>query len=132
MVAVILMAIFTAINFLGVRKLAHGQQHHDVVEGRDPHAEIIVLSIANFDTRQPHRGQRLNPGGLKAILLAVRPAGSSSSYLGFGQADQLAGESKNPRRDVPLAIIGSIAIGTVIYVLLQVAFLMALPSSGDR
>ena len=46
------------------------------------------------------------------IMLAVSTGGIIFSYLGFEQADQLAGESRNPRRDVPLAIIGSIAIGT--------------------
>ena len=37
----------------------------------------------------------------------------------------LAGESKNPGRDVPIAVIGSIVICAVIYILLQTAFLGA-------
>src|SRR5262249_37636640 len=69
-----------------------------------------------------------NPGGLKAILVAVSTGGIVFSYLGFEQADQLAGESRNPKRDIPLAIIGSIGIGTVHYILLQIAFIGALPT----
>ena len=129
-VAVILMAIFTAINFLGVRKLATANSTMTWWKVAIPMLTIIVLSIANFDTGNLTAANGFNPGGLKAILLAVSTSGIIFSYLGFEQADQLAGESRNPRRDVPLAIIGSIAIGTVIYVLLQVAFLMALPSSS--
>jgi amino acid transporter len=49
------------------------------------------------------------------------------AYLGFEQADQLAGESKNPKRDLPIAVIGSILIGLVIYISLQLVFLLALP-----
>src|SRR4029079_10891051 len=40
------------------------------------------------------------------------------------------GEAKNPKRDVPFAIIGAMVIGIVIYVALQVAFLLALPDSA--
>ena len=129
-VAVILMAIFTAINFLGVRKLATTNSAMTWWKVAIPLLTIIVLSIANVDTGNFTAADGFDPGGLKAILLAVSTSGIIFSYLGFEQADQLAGESRNPRRDVPLAIIGSIAIGTVIYVLLQVAFLLALPSSA--
>ena len=51
------------------------------------------------------------------------------ALLGFEQADQLAGESANPKRDIPRAVIGSVLIGIIIYVALQVAFLLALPDS---
>jgi amino acid transporter len=46
------------------------------------------------------------------------------AMFGFDQAIQL-GESSNPRRNVPLAVIGSVLIGTALYILLQVAFLAA-------
>ena len=49
------------------------------------------------------------------------------SYLGFEQADQLAGEIKNPGRNLPLAIIIAVLIGTVIYCLLQVVIIGATP-----
>jgi amino acid transporter len=49
------------------------------------------------------------------------------AYLGFEQADQLAGEIKDPQRNLPRAIIGAILLGTVIYVMLQVVFIGAMP-----
>ena len=51
------------------------------------------------------------------------------AYLGFEQADQLAGEVKDPQRNLPRAIIGAILLGTLIYVLLQVVFIGATPSN---
>ena len=48
------------------------------------------------------------PTALHGILAAVSTSGIIFSYLGFEQADQLAGEAQNPKRDIPLAIIGSI------------------------
>jgi amino acid transporter len=129
-VAVVLMAVFVAINFLGVRKLAATNSAATWWKIAVPLLTILVLAIVNFDTGNLHAADGFNPGGLKAILLGVSTGGIIFSYLGFEQADQLAGESKNPRRDVPLAIMGSIAIGTVIYIALQVAFLFALPHSA--
>jgi amino acid transporter len=128
-VAIVLMAVFTAINFLGVRMLAHTNSAMTWWKVAVPLLTILVLSVTNFHSSNFTAADGFNPGGLKAILLAVSTSGIVFSYLGFEQADQLAGESKNPRRDIPLAVIGSIGIGTVIYILLQIAFLAALP--GD-
>jgi amino acid transporter len=43
---------------------------------------------------------------------------------------ELAGESDNPRRNVPFAIIGSVLIAGLLYVLLQVAFIGSVPTNG--
>ncbi|HET7193713.1 MAG TPA: APC family permease [Nocardioides sp.] len=129
-VAIILMALMTAINFLGVKKLAATNSAMTWWKIAVPLLTIFVLAVVNFDTSNLTAANGFNPGGLKAILLGVSTGGIIFSYLGFEQADQLAGESSNPRRDVPIAIIGSIAIGTIIYIALQVTFLMALPSSA--
>jgi amino acid transporter len=126
-VAIFLMAVFTAINFLGVRLLATTNSTMTWWKVAVPLVTIFVLSLTNFHASNFTAANGFNPGGLKAILLAVSTSGSVFSYLGFEQADQLAGESKNPKRDIPFAIIGSIGIGTVIYILLQIAFLAALP-----
>jgi amino acid transporter len=66
------------------------------------------------------------PGGAKDIMSAVASAGIAFAYLGFEQADQLAGEIKNPQKNLPRAIIAAVAIGTAIYILLQVAMLAAM------
>src|SRR3954447_24628948 len=129
-VAVILMAIMTAINFLGVRMLAATNSALTWWKVAVPLLTILVLVIVNLNTDNLTAADGFNPGGLKAILLGVSTGGIIFSYLGFEQADQLAGESKNPRRDVPLAIMGSIGIGTIIYVALQVIFILSLPTSA--
>jgi amino acid transporter len=66
---------------------------------------------------------------MKALFGALPGAGIVFAYLGFEQADQLAGEIKNPQRNLPIAIVGSIIIGAVIYILLQVVFLGATPAN---
>src|SRR5262249_59847680 len=69
------------------------------------------------------------PYGTKALFAAIPGAGTISAYLGFEQADQLAGEIKNPARNLPRAIITAILLCTAIYVMLQIVFIGALNPS---
>jgi amino acid transporter len=129
-VAVILMAILTAINFLGIKRLAATNSAATWWKIAIPLLTILVLAIATTHTSNFHAANGFNPDGFHGILAAVSTSGIIFSYLGFEQADQLAGEAKNPRRDLPIAIIASILLGMVIYIALQVVFLLALPSGA--
>jgi amino acid transporter len=129
-VSIILMAVFTAVNYLGVRQLAAANSAVTWWKIAIPLLTILVLALTNFDTGNLHAADGFAPDGLKGVFTALSTGGIIFSYLGFEQADQLAGEAANPKRDIPWAIIGSVVLGTTIYVLLQVAFLFALPSSA--
>ena len=82
-------------------------------------------------------------GLLNADLAAVTGSGSTSentseilpvtaivfvSYLGFVQITSVAEEIKNPGRNLPLAVIGSVVIVTVIYALFLLVLLAAVPN----
>jgi amino acid transporter len=127
--AVILMAIFTSINFLGIRKLAHTNSAATWWKVGIPLLTIFVLGIVNFHASNFHAADGFAPFGAKGILSAISTSGIIFALLGFEQADQLAGESARPKRDIPRAVIMSVIIGAVIYVALQIVFLGALPHS---
>jgi amino acid transporter len=129
LVAIGLMAVFTAINFLGVRRLATANNAATWWKVAIPLLTIIVLAVTAFHGSNFSAANGFSPFGAKGVLLAVSTSGIIFSYLGFEQADQLAGEARNPKRDVPWAVIGSIIIGVIVYCLLQVVFLGALPLS---
>ena len=129
-ISVILMAIMVAINFLGVRQLAAANSTITWWKIAVPLLTILVLALSHWDTSNLTAGNGFAPEGFKGVLAAVSTGGIIFSYLGFEQADQLAGESANPKRDVPMAVIGSVVLGTIIYILLQIVFLFALPSSA--
>jgi amino acid transporter len=129
-VAVVLMAIFTALNMMSVRMLANTNSAATWWKVGVPLGTILVLAITNFNTSNFTAANGFNPAGAKGILTAVSTGGIIFAYLGFEQADQLAGESANPKRDIPRAVIGSVVIGIIIYIGLQIAFLAALPSSA--
>jgi amino acid transporter len=129
LVAIGLMAVFTAINFLGVRKLARTNSAATWWKVAVPVLAIVALAATQFHSSNFTAANGFNPAGSHGILAAVSTSGISFALLGFEQADQLAGESANPRRDIPRAVIGAITIGVIIYVLLQVVFLAALPAA---
>jgi amino acid transporter len=124
---IILMALFVAVNFLAMRIFARVNNVITWWKVAVPVLAIIVLLTQWHSGNFAAAGTGFMPGGIKALFGALPAAGIIFAYSGFEQADQLAGEIKNPGRNLPLAIIISVLIGTVIYCLLQVAFIVALP-----
>src|SRR6516225_2854139 len=126
--SILLMAVFTAINFLAMRlfnKVNSGITWWKVII---PVLTIFILLFhfhgGNFNS---HGG--FLPLGTKAMFAAIPGAGMIFAYLGFEQADQLAGEIKDPSRNLPRAIITAILLCTAIYVMLQIVFIGALHPS---
>jgi amino acid transporter len=91
-----------------------------------PVLTILVLFFTRFDTSN-FTSHGFAPFGLHGILNAVSDGGAVFALVGFEQAVQLGGESRNPQRDMPRAVIFSMLIGATIYILLQVVFIGALP-----
>ncbi len=58
---------------------------------------------------------------------AFSPQGIIFSFTGFRPLFDLAGEAKNPQRDIPWAFIASITLAGMLYILLQVVFIGAVP-----
>ena len=124
---VILMAIFVSVNFLAMRIFARVNNVITWWKVAVPVLAIIVL-LTHWHTGNFTGGSEgFMPGGIKALFGALPAAGIIFAYSGFEQCDQLAGEIKNPGRNLPRAIVISVLIGTAIYCLLQVAFIVALP-----
>jgi amino acid transporter len=128
-VATLLMLAFSVINAKGVRLFAETNTLTVWWKVAVPILTIVVLLLVAF--KPPNfTTAGFAPEGLKGILAVTASSGVVFALLGFESAIQMAGESRNPRRDVPVAVIGSTLIGVAVYVLLQVAFLGAL-HSGD-
>jgi amino acid transporter len=128
-VTVILMAVFTAVNFLAMRMFSRVNAAITWWKVAIPVLAIIVLLFKFHPSNFTAGGAGFMPGGIKGLTSALPLAGIIFAYSGFEQADQLAGEIKDPGRNLPRAIILSVLIGTVIYCMLQVAFIGALPAS---
>ena len=123
---IVLMAIFTAINFLAIGLFSKVNAGITWWKVAVPVVAIIVL-LFKFHASNFGAGGGFMPFGIKALFGAIPSAGIVFAYLGFEQADQLAGEIKDPQKNLPRAILLATGIGILIYVLLQVVFIGAIP-----
>ena len=90
---------------------------------------VPVLTIAALIAASTHWdvwSVDANSYGVDGVFTALPAAGIVFSYLGFRTAIDLGGECENPRRHIPMAVVGAVLLSAAIYILLQVAFLMAL------
>jgi amino acid transporter len=126
---IVLMAIFTFINFLAMRLFTRVNSGIMWWKIAIPVLAIIVLFFKFHGSNFSPGGGGFMPFGFKAVLGAVPGAGIVFAYLGFEQADQLAGEIKNPQKNLPRAIIIACLLGTLVYILAQIVFIGATPAS---
>jgi len=126
---VVLMAIFVAVNFLAMRLFARVNNVITWWKVAIPVLTIIVLLFKFHGGNFTAGGEGFMPGGVHGLFAALPLAGIIFAYSGFEQADQLAGEIKNPGRNLPRAIIIAVLIGTVVYTLLQVVLIGAMPAN---
>jgi amino acid transporter len=126
-VALILMILFTAINLVGIKWLANTNTSVTTWKVLFPIFAMLVLLFSHFHSSNfsADGGFFIKGSGFKSIVETF-PAGVIFALLGFEQAVQLGGESANPKKDLPRAVIGSVLIGAVFYILAQVAFIGAL------
>jgi amino acid transporter len=140
---IVLMATFSIVNYFGIGWLARVNSAFMWWKLAIPLLAIIVLLFkwhsgnwsAGVGGPIPHPSSStlttngsggFAPFGAKGVLNAVVGAGIVFSYLGFEQADQLAGEVRNPQKTLPRAIILAMLIGTFVYIMVQVVFIAAM------
>lgn len=117
--------IFTIINMLGVRWLAETNTIATYWKIAIPTITIVALLFAVFHTGNFSAGGGFAPYGFHGIFAAL-PLGIVFALEGFEQAIQVGGEAENPQKNIPRAVIGSMLVGTAIYLLLEVAFVGSL------
>jgi amino acid transporter len=129
--AAILLVIFVIVNIVGIRWFAKINNAITTWKVVIPVVTIFILLIGHFHSSNfghAAGGFFTSSSPVKNILLTL-PAGIIFSLLGFEQAVQLGGESANPGRDLPRAVILSMLIGGAVYILLQISFIGAMSPS---
>jgi amino acid transporter len=124
-----LVVLYFLVNFWSVKVFAGTNSAITFFKLIVPAATGIALICAGFHAQNfqvgIHGGRHV--GDFASILTAVATSGIVFSYNGFQSPVNLAGEARNPGRSVPFAIFGSLFLSTIVYILLQVAFLGAVP-----
>jgi amino acid transporter len=128
-VAAALLLLFSTINVMGVRWLAETNKLAVCWKILIPALTVGALVVTAAHGENFSAGGGFMPFGWKGVFLAMSSGGVIFACLGFEQAVQLGGESRNPGRNIPLAIIGGMAVAVGLYVALQLAYIAALDPS---
>ena len=115
--------LFIAVNYFGAKETG-GLQIVIVLSLLGILAVFTVVGILNADMESL---RPLAPPGTTSQVLPVTGI-IFVSYLGFVQITSVAEEIKDPGRNLPLAVLGSVVIVTVVYALFLVVLLAAVPT----
>ncbi|ACI50596.1 amino acid permease-associated region [Gluconacetobacter diazotrophicus PA1 5] len=133
MAAAVLVVVYFLLNFWSVRFFARFNAMITVFKLVVPAATALALMASSFRAGNlvGDGAGGFMPYGLSGILTAVSTSGIVFAFNGFQSPLNLAGEARNPARSIPFAVLGSVVLATVIYLLLQCAYLGAVrPGAG--
>lgn len=124
--AIGIMLFVVILNSYGIKFLAECNKYASLIK-------FILPSIAIFALLK--HSQSLNNININLstkenwvqIFTALSAGGVAFAFTGFQNGLMLAGEVKNPQRNIPIAILGAVLIGFVLYFMLQFSFIAAIP-----
>ena len=119
--AVLIVAVMSAVLVIGIKESATVNNFIVILK-----VTIILLIVAiglghlNFDNWKPWIPPNSGEWGTFGPSGVLRGAGLVFfAYIGFDAVSTAAQEAKNPQRDMPIGILGSLAICTVLYVVVS-------------
>lgn len=126
MVAIAIMLFVVFLNSYGIKMLAECNKYVSILKFVLP--TIAIIALTNTSPHFNHINLNLNDkSSWVGIFTALSTGGIAFAFTGFQNGLMLAGEVKNPQRNVPIAILGAVAIGFILYFMLQFSFLVAVP-----
>ena len=127
LVQLAILCVFFLLNYYSVRTFAWANNLVSVFKFVVPLTVIVVLLY--FFRPQNLSAHGFAPFGFAGVAGAVSAGGIIFAYLGLTPIVSVAGEVRDPQRTIPVALILSVALSTIIYLLLQVAFLGSVPAA---
>jgi len=131
LVAVVMMIVFTAINLAGAKFLAESNIGVVIWKAIVPFVAAISIASIHFNGSNFTAGGGFMPKGFHGVFAALT-GGVVFALQGFEQGVQLAGEARNPKKDVARAILTAMLIGAVLYSLLQFVMIGAVDPANIK
>lgn len=123
-----ILALLGLLNYVGIKYLAIFQNWVTTLK----YIPIVLFvggaGAVAFNANNFHAYGGFAPYGASGMLLGT--AGTVFAYLGFRQALDFGAEARNPGRDLPIALLGTILAAVLTYVLIAVVFVGSVQWSG--
>ena len=126
-VAMFIMFLVVLLNSYGIKLLAECNKYASIIKFILPGIAIFSLlgrapTLANVSMDLSDSQHWIT------ILTALSSGGIVFAFAGFQNGLMLAGEVRDPQRSIPLALLGAVLIGFILYFTLQLSFLAAVPN----
>lgn len=122
--AIATILVLTWVNYRGVK---NGAVLNNLLTGAKILGILLLiifgLFVINVPAVQPMKAVS-SPSGFSAFFAAMLAA--FWAYEGFANVGYVAGEIKSPKRNIPVAVIAGVALVTVLYLLINFAFIKSL------
>ncbi|SFR28744.1 Amino acid transporter [Lentzea waywayandensis] len=125
--AVLLLAL-VVLNWFGVRLFARLNLLVTSIKVFVPVLTIVALLLSSLNPGNIEAGGGFAPFGWPAVLTAIASAGIIYGLDGFAAPIELSAEARNPRRDIPRAVLTAIGLSMLMHVVLQLTFVLAVPT----
>ncbi|QGP60105.1 APC family permease [Piscirickettsia salmonis] len=123
----VLIMFYFILNWWGIKLLVRANNLITVFKLIIPAVSAIAILLAAFHSSNFTSYQHsFMPYGISSVFTVIISAGIIYSFNGFQTIVAFSSEIKNPKRNIPLAIILAISICLLLYILLQVSFLGAI------
>ncbi|MEC5228754.1 APC family permease [Bacillus inaquosorum] len=123
----ILLAAFFFLNYRGIKAFVKFNTLLSFVKYIVPILIIVILFMHFNEANFTIHG--FAPFGTYGIQSAISAGGVIFAYLGLHPIVAAASEVKNPKKTIPVALILTIIVSTVIYLLLQLSFIGSIPTN---
>ncbi len=110
--ALIITLLITTLVYIGIREAKWAGNVMTVLKV----GVILLVIFLGLSYVQPENWSPFAPNGVSGVMKGV--AAVFFAYIGFDALSTTAEECKNPRRDLPIAMILSLVICTVLYIAL--------------
>lgn len=121
-----LLCIYLLINWYGLKLLSRINNTITVLKIFTPVFVIAILLASHVDISNFTHMNNTNYSP-STILTAIVTSGMIYAFNGFQVVASFASEIKNPKKNIPLTILISVGIVLAFYLLLQFAFMAAIP-----
>ncbi len=122
-----LTVLLTALNWFAVRLFARLNTLVSIFKIAVPIATVLALVASGWHSGRLTDHGGFAPYGYVACLTALAGGGIVYSVNGFQAPLDFSGETRNPRRTLPWAVLAGIGLALLMYLALQVAYLFTVP-----
>lgn len=137
--AALLMVLFFFLNYFGIKTMGKANSGMTWWKLVIPFTTVIVLLFVGFNPLNfaglsytstnsafgvvGTKYSGFMPYGIGPVFKAIALSGIVFSFLGFRQGLDYAGEARNPQKSIPIATIGAVIIGVILYMFLQTIYI---------